>query len=111
MNKKLGMNDFEKSQFAIKDYIDYKEENCYMHRARVLISSNGKLLFNDILQVEAVIDTNYSLVNFVSTEQFERDFFIQYTNEYQRFEFIRGTLLIQAKDRWGNDIQINITGL
>lgn len=111
MNTKLGINYFEKSQYAIKDYIDYREGNCYIHEARVIISSNGKTLFNDIIQVEASIDTNNSFVQFVGTGQFERDFYIRYTNEYQKFNFIRGTLLIQAEDRWGNAIEIDITGM
>lgn len=50
------------------------------------------------------IDTNYSYANLVGDEQFDRDFYFKSTNEYQKFKFIRGTLLIQAEDRWGNAI-------
>lgn len=39
------------SQEAICDYMYYREENKYMHRARVLISSCGKNQYNRILNI------------------------------------------------------------
>lgn len=111
MNKKVGHEDFTASQFAIKGYIDFKDENIDRHRARVPISSNGENRFNDIVYIHAGIDTNYSFVQIEGNRQFERDFYDKYTNEYQRFRLIRGTLVIQANDIWGNGIEINITGV
>lgn len=39
----------------------------------------------------------------------ERDYYLEYSNKFQEFSFINGTLLIKAKDRWGNSIEIDIT--
>jgi hypothetical protein len=50
-NKKLGFGDFVRSQYAIEDYMYFNEDNCYIHKARVHISSNEKTLYNDITQV------------------------------------------------------------
>lgn len=110
MNERLGMDDFTKSQFAIRGYIDSSGKSAGRHKARVLISSKGKTRFNGVLYVSAAIGTNMSFVIVEGNNEFERDFFGKYTNEYQRFELAGKTLLIQAKDRWGNDIQVNITG-
>ena len=41
--------------------------------------------------------------------QFERDYYLEYSNKFQEFSFISGTLLIKARDRWGNSIEIDIT--
>ena len=111
MKKKLGIDDFSSSQYAIKDYIDFRKENNFPHEARVIVSSKGKTLFNSILRVNISIETNYSYADLVGNEQFDRDFYSKYTNEYQTFKIIRGTLLIQAEDRWGNAIEIDITGV
>lgn len=111
MEKKLGIDDFTSSHRAIKNYIDFRNENSFQHEARVIVSSKGKTLFNSIILVNISIDTNYSYADLVGNEQFDRDFYSKYTNEYQKFKFIRETLLIQAEDRWGNAIEIDITGV
>ena len=111
MNIKLGIDDFTYSQRAIKDYMDFREENRFRHEAIVIISSKGKTRFNGNIPVNISIDTNYSYAILEGDEQFVRDFYSDYTNEYQKFKFIRGTLLIQAEDRWGNAIEIDITGV
>ena len=46
------------SQEAICDYMYYREENKYMHRARVLISSCGKNQYNRILNIIPVTIQN-----------------------------------------------------
>lgn len=111
MNKKLGFDDFAYSKGAIKDYMDFRDENSFQHKAIVLISSKGKTLFNCVMTMNIAIDTNYSYAVLVGNEQFDRDFYSKYTNEYQKFKFISGTLLIQTEDRWGNAIEIDITGV
>lgn len=111
MNKKLGINDMADSQSAIKAYISYREENGYRHKARVLISSKGKNRYNNILYIYAAIDASNSSVFLEGDEEFIRDFYGTYGYEYQRFNFINGTLIIQATDIWGNAIELNITGV
>ena len=66
-------------------------------------------IYNNIHNVRPSIETNYSFVEINGGEEYERNFYIQYTNEYQKFEFIPGTLIIKAKDRNGNSIKIHIT--
>jgi hypothetical protein len=111
MNKELGIDDFTYSQRAVKNYIDFRNENSFQHKAIVIISSKGKTLFNNIILVNISIDTNYSYACLVGNEQFDRDFYSKYINKYQKFKFINGTLLIQAEDRWGKAIEIDITGV
>ena len=97
------------SQEAICDYMYYREENKYMHRARVLISSCGKNQYNRILNIIPEISTNDAHVYIEGDAQFERDYYLEYSNKFQEFSFISGTLLIKARDRWGNSIEIDIT--
>ena len=42
---------------------------------------------------------------------FELDYYGKYTNEYQIFTLINGTLLIKGVDRWENPIEIDITSV
>jgi len=107
---KLKFKDFADSQHAIKEYMEYKPNNSYLHEARVIISSKGNAIFNDIIRVVVSIETNYSFVELVDSEGLEHDFYVRYTNEYQKFKFINGTLVIKAVDRDGNNIEIDITG-
>lgn len=82
-----------------------------MHEARVLISSRGKMLYNNILKVFPRIETNNSSIDIFGDVQFERDFYGKYTNEYQIFTLVGKTLLIKGKDRWGNPIEIDVTSV
>lgn len=111
MNKKLGKDDMADSQAAIRRYINFRESNGYRHKAHVLISSNGKDRFNDILYISAIIDSGSSYVIVEGNNAFIREFYGKYSFEYQKFRFIGGTLLIQATDIWGNAIEIDITGV
>lgn len=83
----------------------------YMHEARVLVSSMGKTRYNDILKVVPRIETNNSSIDIIGDTQFERDYYGKYTNEYQIFICIHGTLLIKGVDIWGNPIEIDITSV
>ena len=109
MSKRLAFDDFADSQDAIREYIEDKEEDSCLHEARVIILTNGKIRFNDVIRVVASIETNYSFVELYGNEKFDKEFYSRYTNDYQKFSYSGGTLLIQAKDRCGNTIKINIT--
>lgn len=109
MGDRVDVNTFANSQCAIREYMHFKLENEYMHEARVLVSSMGKNRYNDILKVVPRIETNNSSIDIIGDAQFERDYYGKYTNEYQIFTFINGTLLIKGVDRWGNPIEIDIT--
>ncbi len=111
MGKKVASEVFADSQDAIRDYMHFKDGNDYMHEARVLVSSRGKNQYNSILKVIPGIETNNSFVDIIGDTQFERDYYGKYTNEYQKFTFINGTLLIKGEDIWGNPIEIDITSV
>ena len=109
MSRQLGKEDMINSQSAIKRYIDYRDGNCYRHKAKVLISANGTNRFSGILYIYAAIDSAKSFVLVERNEEYARDFYSEYTSEHQSFSVIRGTLLIQATDIWGNAITIDIS--
>ena len=111
MGKRVDVETFSASQYAIRNYMHSKIGNDYMHEARVLVSSMGKTKYNSILKVIPRIETNNSSINIIGDARFERDFYGKYTNEYQTFAFINDTLLIRGEDRWGNLIEIDITSV
>ena len=111
MGKRVDVETFAASQYAIRNYMHSKNGNDYMHEARVLVSSMGKTKYNSILKVIQRIETNNSSINIIGDARFERDFYGKYTNEYQTFAFINDTLLIRGEDRWGNPIEIDITSV
>lgn len=110
MNKKLEKNDMTDSQAAIKAYISYREENGYRHKARVLISSKGKKRYSNILYVCAVTDASNFYMIVEGDTGFTNNFHGRYGYEDKRFTIIRGTLILEATDIWGNAIQLSITG-
>lgn len=111
MGKRIDFEKFVDSQYAIRDYMHFKAGNDYMHEARVLVSSRGKIKYDSILKVVPSIETNNSFIDIIGDVQFDRDYYTKYTNEYQKFIFINGTLLIEGEDRWGNPIEIDITSV
>ena len=111
LGDRVDVSTFANSQCAIREYMHFKLENEYMHEARVLVSSMGKTRYNDILKVVPRIETNNSSIDIIGDTQFERDYYGKYTNEYQIFTFINGTLLIKGVDIWGNPIEIDITSV
>lgn len=111
MGKKVEFEMFADSQDAIRDYMHCKDGNDFMHEARVLVSSRGKNKYSNILKVIPRIETNNSFIDIVGDTQFDRDYYGKYTNEYQEFTFINGTLLIKGEDKWGNHIEIDITSI
>ncbi len=111
MRRKVDFEDFAESQYAINNYIHFKTDNYFMHEARVLVSSGGKIEYNEILKVIPRIETNISSVEIIGDAQFEQDYYGRYTNEYQKFIFINGTLLIKGEDKWGNPIEIDVTSV
>jgi len=111
MDKKIKNESFLDSQSAIMGYINYREENRNRHKARVLIASKGKTRLNAVIFMYISTDADNPFVLLEGNGHLERDFYDKYTIENSRFKFIRGTLLIKAKDLWGNDIEIDITGV
>ncbi|MGG7143624.1 hypothetical protein ACQPVP_09180 [Clostridium nigeriense] len=111
MGKRIDFKEFVDSQYAIRDYMNSKAGNDYIHEARVLVSYRGETKYNSILKVVPSIETNNSFIDIIGDLKFSRDYYMKYTNEYHKFDFINGTLLIKGEDRWGNTIEIDITSV
>ena len=109
MNEKLGKNDTVDSQSAINAYIGNKEQNGYRHKARVLISSKGKNRYSNVLYV-AIDSSNFHVI-VEGDNKFSHNFHGRYGHEYNRFSFIRGTLIIHSTDIWGNAIELSISSV
>ena len=109
MNEKIGKNNMVDSRAAINAYIGYKEGNGYRHKARVLVSSKRKTRYNNVLYV--TIDASNFQIIVEGENEFSSNFHGRYGHEYNRFSFIRGTLIIQATDIWGNVIELNISSM
>ena len=50
MGKRVDVETFAASQYAIRNYMHSKNGNDYMHEARVLVSSMGKMCIRDRYQ-------------------------------------------------------------
>lgn len=102
---------FSASQFALRDYMNFKDSNAFMHEARVLFSTYANPVCSKIFKVIPIIDTNISIVEIVGDDEFARDLKPRYTNIDSVFKFINGALLIKSKDIWGKSIEINISAV
>lgn len=110
MDKKPTQNEISTSYSAIKSYVEYRRENRDRHRAHVLISSKV-IPFNGTLYICAKVTSKNAFVKIEGDDIYARDFMPEYTNETNHLDFINGTLLIKSKDRWGNDIKIEISSV
>lgn len=102
---------FSASQFALRDYMDFRDTNAFMHEARVLFSTYANPVCSKKFKVIPKIETNYSSVEIIGDEEFARDLKSRYTNLDSEFVFINGALRIISKDRWGKSIEINISAI
>lgn len=109
MNEKVRKKDMVDSQSAINEYLDSKEDNSYRHKARVLVSFKGKNRYSNVLYV-AIDASNFDII-VEGDNEFSHNFHGRYGPEYNKFSIIRGTLIIQATDIWGNAIELNISSV
>ena len=101
---------FSASQSALRTYMDFKDTNAFIHRARVLFPV-GKRSVSKIFKVSPMIDTNISFIDIIGDDEFARDLKSRYTNKDSIFKFISGALIIKSKDLWGNPIEIDISAI
>ena len=102
---------FSASQFALRDYMDFRDTNALTHEARVLFSTYANTECSKIFKVIPKIETNYSVVEIIGDEEFARDLKSRYTNLDSEFVFINGTLRIISKDVWGKSIEIDVSAI
>lgn len=111
MDRHLEFNQITASNNALKQYMRIKRGNEKEHKATVIISSHGKMVYHGILPVFPVIATNTSFVEILGDDSFTRDFYSRYSTDYHVFNYINGTLLIKGKDIWSNPVEIDITSI
>lgn len=113
MSKKQTIGIFSNSQGVISSYNEYVQSKGYFpesHKARILIQG-GRYNYNQILNISTRIETNYSIISIAGDDEFSRDFYAEYRNDYQVFKlFQNGMIQISdAEDMWGNPITIDIS--
>lgn len=113
MSKRQKVEHVSDSQNAIRSYIEYVESKGGLpehHKARVLISRRN-YNYNKILEIGVKIETNNSMVIICGDDEFCREFYPEYNNEYQIFKYFSsgGLIISEAEDNWGNSIEIDIS--
>lgn len=105
-NKKLFM-EFSNSQRELKCFMDAIDD--YDSFADVVIREGGSIIHEAHCKVFERIETNYSHVDIIWDDK-DKDsrFYQQYRNDYQVFKAYDNILVIDATDRNGNPIEIEI---
>lgn len=100
---------FANSQYAVREYLDLDSDNEFPHEAEVVVKRNSNIEFEGSVSAWARIETNYSHVDINwGKDYLDKKYYSQYRNDYQEFEFDNEVLVVYAKDRTGNDIEISI---
>ena len=107
MGKKVSFDAFCDSHEAIRKYRESKGSD---GKAKVIISSNGQVKFNDNLDIHIRTETNYSFIDINGDDKFNEEYYIRYNNEYQIFSYSNGILTIEGEDKAGDSIKIEIIG-
>jgi hypothetical protein len=111
MSGKVNFEQFLDSQDAIQKYIhsgqtdDEKRGN---HTDIVKVIKNGKIIFNGKLEVISLIETNESFVDIYWSKEYEKHFYIKYSNVFNIFEYGSGTLVINCEEKSGEKIIIYV---
>jgi len=97
------------SYCAINDYINI-EGNYFMHKTKVVVIKNNKVIYDGIINVRAHIETNDSIVDIIWDGKEEKNFYTYYNGKYSNvdIEFDDGKLIIYANDRQSNSICITV---
>lgn len=97
------------SYCAINNYINI-EGNYFMHKTKVIVIKNNKVIYDGIVKVRAHIETNDSIVDIVWDNKEEEKFYTYYNGKYSNvdIEFDDGRLIIHAEDREHDSVHITI---
>ena len=108
MTSKVSFQQFSDSQFAIRDYIHANDEHWGTHKARVKVWQAGRVIFDETISVVALIETNESFVEVIWPDGYENTYYVKYSNQYQVFEYVGGTLDIKCRNKNDDNIIISI---
>jgi hypothetical protein len=109
MSSKVNIAQFSDSQDAIREYIhsgQTDDEKWGNHTDIVKVRKNRMIIFNGELDVISLIETNESFVEIIWPKEYEEYFYIKYSNMFQQFEYDSGTLVINCRDRYDEEITI-----
>ncbi|MDE6209554.1 MAG: hypothetical protein K2M73_07775 [Lachnospiraceae bacterium] len=99
----------ESSQYAIMDYI-HIEGNYYMHKTKVIVAKDNKIIYDGVVNIAAYIETNESFVDISWDDKEQEKFYQRYNGRYSNtdIEFDNGKLFIHAIDKEDSPICITI---
>ena len=105
----MDMDKFANSQYAIRDYLHADSNNEFPHDTEVVVKQNSNIDFEGRVSAWARIETNYSHVDINwGKDYLDKKYYPQYRNDYQEFKYNGEFLIVFAKDRAGNNIEITI---
>ncbi|WP_303871669.1 hypothetical protein [Acetobacterium wieringae] len=108
---KIDMDMAADSQMAINDYLHKDRNNEFPHNAMVTIKQDSRVIYHETESVRAKIDSYNSFVDIIWKEDdrnLDDRYYSHYTNQYQVMKYDGNFLIIFAKDREGNMIEISI---
>ena len=108
MASKVSPQQFADSQSAIREYIHANDEHRGTHKAKVKVWQDGRMIFDETISVVALIETNESFVQVIWPDSYEDTYYVKYSNQYQVFQYVGGTLDIQCQNKNGDNIIISI---
>lgn len=108
MSEKVEFEQFAESQEAIREYIHNDENHWGTHEATVRVTKANNIVFNEILSVVTLIETNESFVEIIWSKEYEDTYYIKYSNQYQEFKYYSGVLEIRCQNKFNQEIVITI---
>lgn len=113
MGKQQDIEQYRNSQKVLEQYMSYVEENgasSFHHKAWVLIEKRD-YQYHNVLEIGTMIINGVSKIILCGDNEFIREFYREYTNEYQQFLSYRlGTVTVKdAVDIQGNQIKMDIS--
>lgn len=99
----------EASITQIAQYKEMNREKGNRYEARVLISADGKRLFDGWLYVAAIISKKDAGIIIEGNNEYVSKYLPKYTVKDGSFEIIHNTLIIRTKNIWDRPITVEIT--
>lgn len=106
---RLSQNERIKSQSSIRDYMTANHiEHCRRFQVQIQIKRNKDVIFDDLAEIFIDIETNFWNLEIDFRDKDERKFHPTYRDDFQKFRYKHGNLIIYAKDLEDDDIEIII---
>lgn len=107
---KIDMDMAADSQMAINEYLHCDRDNNHPHDTLVTVKQNSEVVYQGNASVWAKIETNDSFLCIDWKDDYlDKKYWPKYVNKFQEMEYDGNCLIIFAKDRNKNDIEISIS--